>query len=95
MSDRDGNGRFVKGVSGNPKGRSPKEREDRYYEIALTAVSYEKWEKIIKKAADQAERGDGVARKFLADYLIGPPVQRSETSLDGSINLVWQPHKPT
>ena len=27
----------------------------------------------MKKAVDQAKRGDGVARKWLADYLIGEP----------------------
>ena len=37
------------------------------------------------KAADQAERGDAVARKWLSDNLIGVPVQKQEVSgADGS-----------
>lgn len=80
MTQRDINGRFAKGQSGNPKGRPAKERSGRYYEIMMTACSYEDWRKIVKKAAQQAGRGDANARKFLADYLIGPPVKRTELS---------------
>jgi hypothetical protein len=76
--DRDPSGRFVKGQSGNPAGRPKKEREEQYLEITLSAVSFTDWRKIIQKARDQAMRGDAVARKFLADYLIGPPVQKLE-----------------
>lgn len=80
---RDENGRFVKGHSGGP-GRPPKEREIRYREVLITTVSYEDWRKIILKARDQALRGDSVARKWLADYLVGTPVQRTElTGADG------------
>lgn len=84
MTDRDTNGRFVKGSVPNPKGRPPKAREERYHEILLTTVTFVDWEKIIAKARDQALKGDSVARKFLADYFIGPPVQRQEhTGADG------------
>ncbi len=69
---RDGNGKFAKGNPGGP-GRPKKERETKFYEVTLTAVSIEDWKVIVKKAVDQAKRGDGVARKWLADYLIGEP----------------------
>jgi hypothetical protein len=46
----------------------------------VTAITADDWERIILKARDQAIRGDAVARKFLADYLIGPPVQKNEHS---------------
>ena len=75
---RNEKGQFVKGVSGNPKGRKPKDRELRYYAIALESVPYTQWEKIVRKAAYQAEKGDAVARKSLADYLMGAPVQKVE-----------------
>lgn len=84
MITRNNDGRFVKGVSGNPNGRPRKEREDRFYEVAVTAVTFKDWREIIDKAVSQAKRGDTAARKFLADYLMGIPVQKNEhMGLDG------------
>ena len=83
MVARDETGKFAKGNEGGP-GRPKKEREQRFYEITLSSVTFEDWKEIIEKAVTQAKKGDAVARKFLADYLIGPPVQRSElTGKDG------------
>jgi hypothetical protein len=77
---------FKKGVSGNPAGRAPKAREERYSEILISAVTFEVWEQIVKKAAEQAKKGDQAARKWLADYLVGPPVQRQEvTGKNGNV----------
>ena len=84
MAERDENGRFVKGEYKGGPGRPKKEREQRFYEITLAAVTFEDWKEIVAKAVWQAKKGDPTARKFLADYLIGPPVQRSElTGADG------------
>lgn len=84
MAERDENGRFVKGNSGNPTGRAPREREERYYSILMSTVSFDDWASIIKKARDQAKKGDSAARKWLSDYLIGPPIERKElTGADG------------
>ena len=86
MVERDESGKFIKGVSGNPQGRPKKEREERFYEITLSTVGFEDWKAIIQKAVKQAKAGDSMARKFLADYIMGPPVQRSEvTGKDGGI----------
>ena len=83
MAERDESGRFVKGHSGGP-GRPKKERELRFLEITLAACTFDDWKAVVKKAIDQAKRGDAVARKWLADYLIGSPVQRQEiTGADG------------
>lgn len=79
MTERDSNGRFVKGHSGGP-GRPAKERSERYYEIAISACTYDDWREIWKKAVEQAKRGNPTARKFLADYLLGTPVRRTEIS---------------
>jgi len=80
VTERDARGRFVsgngvaKGNKGGP-GRPPKKREERYYEILVSTVTYTDWTAIVKKAADQARRGDATARKWLADYIVGTPVQ--------------------
>ena len=83
MAERNEKGQFVKGGVGNPKGRPKKAREDRYYEIAMSAVPFPQWNRIFSKAAKQAEAGDAQARKFLADYLLGPPQQRIDLTSGG------------
>lgn len=45
-------------------------------------VTPTRWAKVIIKAVDQAEEGDWRARKWLGDYLMGPPVQRVEAEVD-------------
>lgn len=82
---RDENGRFVKGSSGNPKGRAPRKREERYYAILMQTVTFDDWKEIVEKACEQAKSGDQIARKWLSDYLVGPPVERKEiTGADGN-----------
>jgi len=84
---RDDKGRFVKGNSGNPNGRPPKEREERYYEITMTACTYKDWGAIVKRAVQDAKRGDAAARKWLSDYLVGAPDQN--VNLRSSIIVNW------
>jgi hypothetical protein len=76
---RDENGRFVKGHE-PMGGRPPRAKEEQYYRILTTAVTQADWKAIIEKAVQQAIKGDAVARKWLADYLVGAPIQRSEVS---------------
>ncbi len=84
MAERDTNGRFVKGEYRGGPGRPRKEREDRFYEVAVTAVTFQDWKEVILAAVKQAKRGDAAARKFLADYLMGTPVQKiAPTTPDG------------
>lgn len=45
-------------------------------------VTSKKWATIILKAVDDAVLGDWRARKWLGDYLMGPPVQRVEAEVD-------------
>lgn len=94
MAERDDKGRFIKGNKASP-GRPPKEREERYYEILLTAVTFDDWQAIVKKAAEQAKKGDAVARKWLSDYLVGAVQQRME--LSGSLRMIevdWDADSP-
>ncbi len=83
MRERDENGRFIKGKSGNPSGRPPKEREERYREILVSTCTFAAWERIVKKAVEQAERGNKDARKWLADYLVGTPVKQVDIKSGG------------
>jgi hypothetical protein len=75
--DRDANGRYLKGHKSNG-GRPSRPKEEQYYRILMTACTPKDWNAIVLKAIDQAKRGDAVARKWLSDYLIGPPVERKE-----------------
>lgn len=79
---RDEHGRFAKGNGGGP-GRPTKEHERRYYEITLETVTPEDWRTIVAKAVSDAKRGDAVARKWLGDYVIGPPEQRVDVTSNG------------
>ena len=88
MPARDENGRFVKGQSGNPNGRPSRKREEKYYEITISACTFADWGRIVKKAVQQALRGDAVARKWLADYLVGTPEQNINLTGDPSVQEV-------
>ena len=89
MMQRDDKGRFVRGNKASP-GRPPKEREIKFYELTLSAVSDTDWEDIVCTAVRLAKRGDAQARKWLSDYLIGVPSQSLELSgkNSGPIELV-------
>ena len=84
MVARDESGKFLKGSTGNPRGRLPKEREQRYYEILMTSVTFEDWAVIVKKAAEQARRGDAKAREWLSDHLVGKP----DENMNGNLAIV-------
>jgi len=83
VTERDKNGRFAQGNGGGP-GRPRKERSERYYEILMTACTYDEWKSIVKKAVAQAKNGNHTARKWLGDYLVGMAAQKIEhTGRDG------------
>lgn len=78
MVARDANGRFVKGHSGNPKGRTAKEWGTSYLAAFNKALTVTDWKKVIKRAIVQAITGDKDARRFLADYALGRPLQKMQ-----------------
>ncbi len=83
MQGRDENGKFKKGVSGNPNGRPRKKREIRFYEITQTACTFEDWKEIVKVAVEDAKKGDATSRKWLSDYLMGAPQQYLDMTTKG------------
>lgn len=90
MVGRDENGRFVKGhaPSNNGKGGRPKRSTEEKYLAALSRrVKMEDWNKIIDTAVSRAKAGDSVARKWLSDYLLGPPTQRVDLDVQGQSYL--------
>jgi len=80
MAERDDNGRFVKGRTGNPKGRPKRRTEEEYLDATIGRVTLKDWREIVDKAIQQAKRGDGKARSWLSDYVLGPPAQRLQVS---------------
>ena len=91
VTERDENGRFIKGHSGNPNGRPKKDRERRYYEIMQSACTFKEWRIIVQRAVEDAQKGDAAARKWLSDYLLGPPPQKLDVMQSGevTINVVY------
>lgn len=51
-------------------------------ELMRSCVTDDDVKAIMKKALEQAKRGDGQARKFLFDYFAGVPVQRHDVTTD-------------
>ena len=79
----DNSGQFKPGQSGNPAGRPPKPKEEKFFKTTLSAVSLSDWREIVKKAVEQAKRGNPSARKWLSDYLLGPPQQKLDLTSGG------------
>ena len=82
MSDRDDSGKFASGNKGGP-GRPPKSKEEKFLKVTLSAVSLSDWREIVKKAVEQAKRGNPSARKWLSDYLLGLPQQKVDLTSKG------------
>jgi hypothetical protein len=80
VTERDDRGRFVKGQTGNPNGRPKKAREEQYLDILLSVVTPEEWTKVCVSALTHAKAGDGKAREWLGNYIIGKPVERHEVT---------------
>jgi len=87
MSDikRDERGRFAKGHSGNPGGRPV--NQSKYLKKIDTSMRLKDWAEIIKKAIEQAKRGDHKAREWLSNYLVGKPIQGINLEQDGILEI--------
>jgi len=81
---REKNGRYPKGVSGNPKGRPKRSTEERLLAVMADCVTDEDWRDITNRAIERAKKGDDRARQWLTNYLVGAPKQQVEmTGKDG------------
>lgn len=87
MMTRDEKGRFKKGNPGG--GRKARAVEQAYLKIFKDTVSPDDWREIIKRAVKDAKLGDNIARKFIADYLIGAPVQKVDAKISGDMIINW------
>ena len=85
---RDGNGRFVKGKSGNPGGRPKVTTAERYLRKMARTVKMEDWEKILLTGIARAKSGDLGWARFLAEYLIGKPHQTIDAEVTSDNKLV-------
>ena len=81
-------GNFMKGGSGLTEGGGRTAIHNaaiaRLHELHVL-VTPARWEAIVLSAVEQAEAGDRHARKWLGDYLMGPPVQRVEAEVGVSV----------
>jgi len=85
--ERDKNGRWLPGVSGNT-GRSY--RADTLKALRA-AVKKKDWQEIAKKAVDQAKDGNPAARKWLSEYLMGKPPEELDVANVYPVSLAeWQ-----
>ena len=82
MAERNDKGQFVPGSGGGP-GRPKRRTEDEYLDAMLSRVTLKDWREVVDKAISQAKRGDSLARQWLTNYIIGPPVQRLQHTGEG------------
>ena len=92
MIARDSKGRFVKGASGNPQGRLPKQVEQSYLQVCESTCTFDVWREIVTKAVEQAKQGDARARQWLSDYLMGKPISMimaMQDNRDASVKIEY------
>jgi hypothetical protein len=78
-TNRDENGRFIPGVSGNPNGRPPKEHSLTDAVKAFFDANPDTKEELVKTVVTRAIRGDINAAKLVWEYMDGKATQRVES----------------
>ena len=85
MTNRDSSGRFISGHGVKSPGRPRREFEEKYVLALTSRTTAEDWQLIIDRAIADAKRGDWRARQWLADYIIGKPVQQLDIDTTNKI----------
>ncbi len=67
---RDKRGRFIKGEYGGGPGRPKRATEEEYLTVTFAECPLEAWQVIVKKAVQDAQKGDSKAREWLSRYLL-------------------------
>lgn len=69
-------GRFVKGTQpGGGPGRPPRQVEADYLAAMKEEITPDHWRAICRRAGIDAIKGNGYARAWISDYLMGKPPQ--------------------
>lgn len=77
MSNPTGKGGFSERPTAINKAGRPKRRtEDEYLDAMISRVTLKDWREVVDKAVLQAKKGDSLARQWLTNYIVGPPVQK-------------------
>jgi hypothetical protein len=84
---RDKQGRFVAGHGSISPGRPSRAKETRYLQIMHDVVDDETWAKICARAAQDAIDGSHPARRWLGDYMVGPPIKQSQVTVSNTLSL--------
>ena len=93
---------LAKGKHGGARpgaGRKPlavRETQETNRQTILRLVADARWERIVLRAAEQAEEGDPVARAWLGSYVAGKPPDESkvEHNHTGEVGLRITPWSP-
>lgn len=83
---------FKPGQSGNPGGRPTRTRAE-YEAISFATITPARWKRICVKAAQDAEKGDPIARAFVAKILGAEAATRVESKVETRVAFTTDVHK--
>jgi molybdenum cofactor biosynthesis enzyme len=78
---------FKPGWKGGP-GRPKRQTEREYLDAAIARCTPERWQKIVDKALEQAEKGDATARAWVSAILIGKEPRALQEMVDELQDMV-------
>lgn len=73
---------FKPGISGNLKGRPPRQAEERLVKRLAAKLSNGEFDEIVDTGIRLAKRGDVAWARLLMDYAVGKPRQQLDVTAD-------------